>query len=296
MFRNHILAACLALAFGFACDGKSSARDVNYCGTGSATLTKQVPLTVGTAAPDLEVGSAWIGHSSESYTTYLYGAIKVTNKGAVGHCFVKADSISYRDKTGQEVKNNDFSFVYGRVKVLSVVSTATCLDPGESAYFNLIEKLSYFDVDSLNVVALSYEEGGKPPLANLEATGYTKTGSSISIDVNNAGTGSAKSALLSVYALNASGEFEFWSYGTFANREIWGPGEKRTATTALMYEAPCAKLLAVPYFDAAEVSSTLADEEFLANAHGTEAADALIAARLRQAQEQARAKLALLRR
>jgi hypothetical protein len=292
----------LVLVLGTACDGTSkgsigaTSSGANACGTSSAVLTKQVPLSLGSVPPDLAVGPAWIAHKSESYVSYLYGAIKVTNTGNVGHCFIEAASISYRDGADQELAK-DSSYVYGRVKVLSVVSTWTCLDPGDSAYFSLIEKLSYFDVASIHVGNVYYSEGGKQPLADLEATDYTVTGSSVSIVVNNGGTGSAKNAGLVVYGLSASGEFEDWTFGSFPSSGLWGPGEKRTARASLLYDAPCPKLLLVPYYEAAEASSSLSrDNDPLPTAEGTSAADALAVSLTRQRHQAERAKLVLLRR
>ncbi len=268
----------------------------NACGNQSVSLTKRVQLSVGSVPPDLDVGPAWISHSSEDYVSYLYGAIKATNIGTVGHCFVRANSISYRDQAGQEIENNSFTYVYGRVKALSASSTWTCLDPGESAYFNIIEPLSYFDVTSIYVKSFQYDEGGKPPLADLETTGYTGTGSSLSIVVNNRGTGSAKNASLVVYALGASGDFEHWTFADFANRDLWSPGETRTAKAWLSYDAPCPELLVVPYYEAAEKSSSLSpDKKLLAAAESTTAADALAASLLRRHDQEEDAKLALLR-
>jgi hypothetical protein len=260
------------------------------------TLTKRVPLTVGSVPPDLQVGPAWISHSSEGYVSYLYGAIKATNVGTVGHCFVEANMVSYRDSAGQEVGDNSFTYVYGRVKDLSVVSTWTCLDPGESGYFHIIEALSYFDVASIYVKSFQYENGGKAPLANLETVSYSGTGSTLSIVVNNSGTGSAKNASLAVYALSASGEYEHWTFGDFTSRDLWGPHETRTASAWLSYDAPCPKLLVVPYYDAAELSSSLSpDKKLLATAESTSDGDAMAVSLVRQHDQIEKAKLALLR-
>jgi hypothetical protein len=301
----------LALLLGSACHGTSKGSGsggtggtvgVNppgpiACGTSSVTLTKQVPLSVGSALPDLQVGPAWIAHSSESYVSYLYGAIKVTNVGEVGHCFVQASSVSYRDAAGRALGTESLTYVYGRVKVLSVVSTWTCLDPGESAYFNLIEPLSYFDVASIDVARLDYDDGGKDPLADLEATSYTGTGSSVSVVVSNVGTGSADNASLVVYATSASGEFLFWTFAQFADQSIWGPGEQRTATAYLSYQAPCPNLLVVPYYDAVEVSPSISPGfEHSPTAEGMAADDARAASLLQRRHRIEQAKHALLRR
>jgi hypothetical protein len=198
---------------------------------------------------------------------------------------------------GQELSNESFTYVYARVKVLSVVSTWTCLDPGDSAYFNLIEPLSYFDVASIGVEQIEYDDGGTEPLAKLEATGYTTTGGggSVSIVLDNSGTGSAKNASVVVYALDASNEFLTWTFGQFTSKDTWGPGEQRTATASLLYQAPCPNLRVLPYYDAAEVSASLSpDIDLPPTADGASAADALAVSLLRRRHQVERAKLALL--
>lgn len=297
---------CLVSVFGFACGGTSSGSGKeagvggvlpgsNLCGTGQVALTKRVPLTVAAAPSDLEVGPAWIAHSSEGYVSYLYGAIKVTNKGTVGHCFVGTTSISFRNQAGEEMKADTAAFVYGRVKVLSVGSTWTCLDPGDSAYFNLIEKLSYFDVASLHVGAVDYHDAGDPAPADLRVTDYSGSERSISIVVDNVGTGSAKNASLVLYVLDTSGEFQFWTFGRFSDTGLWAPRESRTATASITYDAPCPNQLIVPHFEAADASPLMLDEEFSMMADDAVAADTRTASHLRQRQQVESTKRALLR-
>jgi hypothetical protein len=278
---------------------------INACGTISATLSRRVPLTLGQVPPDLEVGPAWVSHSSEDYTNYFRGVIKVTNKGITAHCFVKASSISYLGEADQPVGSNSLTYVYGRVQVLtSGVSTQSCLDPGENGYFNIIEKLNYFDVASIHVESFDYDNGGKAPLANLQCTGYTVTGKSLSIPIENVGTGSADDLSLVVYALDAAGEFQHWTFGSFSNRGLWSPGEKRTGTATFGFDGPCPKALALPYFKAVESSPpTLADKQFrsntqpiLSNAQGVLDTDALTAALLHQRDQTEEATQVLLRR
>jgi hypothetical protein len=246
-----------------AADG-SALQGSNACGTSTATLTKQVPLTVGQGPSDIAVGPAWLSHSSESYVSFLYGAIKLTNTGTVGRCFVEARAISFRDAAGAEVTNNPISFVYGEVNVLGSVTTGTCLGPGKSAFINLIEPFSYFDVAALHLDWIEYQNAGTAPRAQLEATGYAVTGTQVAIVAANHGTGIANQVSLTAYAMDAENQFLFWGFPTLSNRDQWAPDEVRTATTSFGYQAPCPKLHVVIDFEAGELASTFTTRASLA--------------------------------
>lgn len=228
----------------------------NVCGSASATLTKKVPITVDQLPSDIEVGRAWIAHSSEDYLSYIYGAFEVTNTGTVGHCFVEAHGLTYLNASGAEVGYEEFNFIYGEVNALTSVTTGTCLGPGKSAYFNLIDPLSYLDIASLHLDSIDYQEGGALPQAKLTATSYSATASGADIVISNQGTGVANGASVVAYALDAANDFLTWDFPTLTSTDAWSPSEQRTASTSMSYDAPCPNLRVVVDFDAAEISSS----------------------------------------
>jgi len=230
----------------------------NVCGSASSTLTKKVSITVDQLPSDIEVGRAWIAHSSEDYLSYIYGAFEVTNTGTVGHCFVEAHGLTYLNASGAEVGYEEFNFIYGEVNALTSVTTGTCLGPGKSAYFNLIDPLSYLDIASLHLDSIDYQEGGAVPQAKLTATSYSTTATGAEIVIDNQGTGIANAASVVAYALDSANEFLIWDFPALSSTAPWGPGEQRTASTSMSYDAPCPNLRVVIDFEAAELSSSSA--------------------------------------
>jgi hypothetical protein len=225
----------------------------NACGPDSVTLTKKVPLTIETPPSGFAIGSAWISHSSADYEDYIYGAFELANTGSSTRCFVMVNSISYRDASGSEIYNDALTFAHGRVNVLTSVSTATCLNPGEKTLVNLIEQLSYSEVASIHLDSISSDSGGVDAKAKLVATSYTAHGGSANIVVRNTGTGTAKSVMSTAFALNSSSEYLHWTYATSSDATSeWGPGEERTLAAPFMYDAPCPGLGVLFDFEAAE--------------------------------------------
>jgi len=141
---------------------------------------------------------------------------------------------------------------------LTSVTTGTCLAPGQSAFFNLIDSLSYLDIASLHLDSIDYQDGGVLPQARLEATSYSATASGTEIVISNQGTGVANAASVVAYALDAANDFLTWDFPTLSSTDAWGPNEQRTASASMLYDAPCPNLRVVVDFDAAEISSSSA--------------------------------------
>jgi hypothetical protein len=105
MSKKRMLVACLVGALGPSCGGSGGGAGndaavgvglpaTNVCGKATASLTKQVPLALGTVPADLEVGPAWIAHSSEGYkllTVPYYEAAEVASTSPDEQFLVSGD-------------------------------------------------------------------------------------------------------------------------------------------------------------------------------------------------------------
>ncbi len=144
-------------------------------GADNNPLRKPVPVTVIDPHPDIALGTGYITRNQipESLVQFI---IHATNTGAVPHCFVSANSITYRRTDDSIIDDTGLAYVIGSVQVVNGgVQTAACLRPGESGYLlELDSNLIYDEIASVEFrLGISQSGNSTDPLAECIPTSYT---------------------------------------------------------------------------------------------------------------------------
>jgi hypothetical protein len=211
----------------------------------STDLRKEISFSVVDVSSDFSFGTAYATRPYAS-TQYIYGIIPITNNSSSEtYCFVRLETINYQDSDGNLLYQEDGSYVYGQVQWNgSTIFTNTCLRPGESGHFILIDNNDsddlYDNTSSIEVDAISISTSGtnwQDPTADVqEQSGGTYTATYSSVPVINNGTESAQLNENSVYILtDSSGEPMTWSFFDSASVSILAAGDTATYTSSTNY-------------------------------------------------------------
>jgi hypothetical protein len=156
-----------------------------------SVLRKQVALQVTGAAPELELGPAFVTRTSAS-STYIYTFIRVANHGTRRRCFIHIDGQDYLDAAGGHVGHSSGGFVYGTVGAFSSGATDTCLGPGESAYVPDIEEVSYDPIATISAHILVADIDAHEPNTSIVPRDIVVTGQRLTMNAHNLGPNPGK--------------------------------------------------------------------------------------------------------
>lgn len=217
-------------------------------GSGAATvaqMVRSVPVTASGAG--FSATTLYIGRRSTT-ATMDYLAIPVTNTSGSLRCFVKATT--YTINAGAITEDHSGSYISGSVGVSSSSSvyTASCLQPGETAYLLDLSDNDIFSTAAGATIALTFSTSSfEQPAAKAIPQSYTFAAGVNTITVKNVGTAAAdlSGGFHETVLLDADGKPMFWTFLDAATGTILQPGATGTIVDNGMNWAGSAPMQAV---------------------------------------------------